>query len=184
MHGTTWRKLARGIDPRRAGPRKRHALSGVGLSAEVPGDLRHTVEHLVQDYIERHAAEHHKRPEYTASILRREVLAAWKGRDARSITSVEVLDLLDSVLDRRSKVMANRLASLLSHSFGGASIGESSRTRRSSSSIAQEGVKNHENAPCQTQRSKLLLSVEALPRWDRLHRVMNLLLLTGQRRVN
>jgi hypothetical protein len=40
-----------------------------------------------------------------------------RGRDARTITSVELVEVLDKVVDRGSKGMANRLASALSQLF-------------------------------------------------------------------
>jgi hypothetical protein len=50
-------------------------------------------------------------------ILARDVLPAWAGRDARSITPTDVLDVLDKIVERGAPVMANRCASLLGLMF-------------------------------------------------------------------
>jgi integrase len=45
------------------------------------------------------------------------VLPQWSDRDARTITSREVIELLDKIVDRGSPVMANRTANILSQMF-------------------------------------------------------------------
>jgi hypothetical protein len=40
------------------------------------------------------------------------VLPQWSDRDARTITSREVIELLDKIVDRGSPVMANRTANI------------------------------------------------------------------------
>jgi integrase len=175
-------KARQGIDPRRAGGRRRQARSPAGLSADVAGPLRHTVEHLVEDYLIRHAGEHHRRPEYARRILKKEVLTQWRGRDARTITPVEVLDLLDQVLDRGAKVMANRLASVLSQLFRWGihrRIVEDSPVKLF---YRPGGRERPRDRMLEDEEIRKLISIEPMPRWDRLHRTINLLLLTGQRR--
>ena len=46
-----------------------------------------------------------------------DVLPFWKGRDARTIKPREVVELLDGIVQRGSRVMANRVAGLLSQMF-------------------------------------------------------------------
>jgi hypothetical protein len=58
-----------------------------------------------------------RRPEYVERILNQDVLPEWKGRDARTITPREVVELLDCILARGSRVMANRTAALLGQLF-------------------------------------------------------------------
>lgn len=175
-------KARQGIDPRRARPRRRDMPSPVGASAAITGAARHTIEHLVSDYMERHAKPQHKRPEYVFDILERDVLPEWKGRDARTITPTEVIDLLDKVLDRGSKVMANRLASLLSQLFRWGihrRIVEDSPVKLL---YKPGGKEKPRERTLSDEEIRALLSVDPLPRWERLHRTINLLLLTGQRR--
>ena len=45
------------------------------------------------------------------------VLPIWKGRDARTIKPREVVELLDGIVQRGSRVMANRVAGVLSQMF-------------------------------------------------------------------
>ena len=50
-------------------------------------------------------------------VLNADVLPPWNDRDARTITSREVIELLDKIVDRGSPVMANRTANILSQMF-------------------------------------------------------------------
>lgn len=50
-------------------------------------------------------------------VLNADVLPEWSDRDARTITSREVIELLDKIVDRGSPVMANRTANILSQMF-------------------------------------------------------------------
>ena len=55
-------------------------------------------------------AQKRKRPEYVKRVLDVDVLPIWKGRDARTIKPREVVELLDGIVQRGSRVMANRAA--------------------------------------------------------------------------
>jgi hypothetical protein len=68
---------------------------------------------LISEFSERHLRKTRKRPEYAERILQRDVLAEWKGRDARTIEPYEVIELLDKIVDLGSRVMANRVAAIL-----------------------------------------------------------------------
>ncbi|EQD51560.1 phage integrase family protein, partial [mine drainage metagenome] len=107
-----------GIDPRRARPRRqeRPALLALPSATSNPDD-KHSVDFLVAEFIERYLRPTRKRPEWAEGILARDVLPAWKGRDARSIKPREVVDLLDGIVQRGSRIMANRTAALLSQLF-------------------------------------------------------------------
>ena len=50
-------------------------------------------------------------------MLRADVLPSWHWRDVRTITSREVIELLDKVVERGAPVMANNLAQMLGHMF-------------------------------------------------------------------
>jgi hypothetical protein len=50
-------------------------------------------------------------------MLRANVLPKWHWRDGRTITSREVIELLDKVVERGAPVMANNLAQMLGHMF-------------------------------------------------------------------
>jgi hypothetical protein len=50
-------------------------------------------------------------------MINADVLPQWSDRDARTITSREVIELLDKIVDRGSPVMANRTANILSQMF-------------------------------------------------------------------
>lgn len=103
------RELAsRGIDPAKARPRRNTKTAApVPLSA---ADAMHSVEYLVADFMERYVRAHYDQPEQVEGMLNRDVLPEWKGRDARTITPREVHHLLDKIVSRGSKVMANRVA--------------------------------------------------------------------------
>jgi hypothetical protein len=45
------------------------------------------------------------------------VLPAWAGRDSRTITPNEVIDLLDAIVERSARTVANKMARLLSLMF-------------------------------------------------------------------
>ena len=113
---TAREQASRGIDPRRAAPRRKAVRTALPLSAAPAGD-QHSIEFLASEFIERHVKERHKRPEYVQSLLARDVLPEWKGRDARTIKPREIIDLLDKVVARGSGVMANRTAGLLGQLF-------------------------------------------------------------------
>jgi integrase len=107
-----------GIDPRRARPKRRKRVSAPPPSAASPRqDDKHSVDFLISEFTERYLRPGRKRPEYAEAILKNKVLPEWKGRDARTITPGEVVDLLDKIVDRGRRVMANRTAALLSQLF-------------------------------------------------------------------
>jgi integrase len=84
----------------------------------VPSDP-HSIPFLAHEYYHRHVIKERrrKRPEYVKRILNADVLPEWHGRDARSITGREVIELLDKLVDRGSPVMANRVGQMLGQMF-------------------------------------------------------------------
>ncbi len=102
------RALADGIDPRRARASRRIATV-THDAAPAP----HTMGHLAEEFMERYVRPNRKRPEDAQWLLSRDILREWSDRDARSITPREVVDLLDSIVDRGAPVLANRTARIL-----------------------------------------------------------------------
>jgi integrase len=113
------RELAdQGIDPRRARARRRERPAPLPLwSAPSREADKHTVEFLVSEFTERYLRPTRKRPEYAEWLLSRDVLVEWRGRDARTITPGEVVELLDGIVERGAPILANRTAALLSQLF-------------------------------------------------------------------
>ncbi|HJS88544.1 MAG TPA: integrase arm-type DNA-binding domain-containing protein [Steroidobacteraceae bacterium] len=105
--------LDRGLDPRTA----RRARRPTALSEAAGRTGKHSIEFLAHEFLERHVRPNRRRPEYVERILARDVLPEWQGRDARTITPREVIELLDGIVARGSRVMANRTASLLAQMF-------------------------------------------------------------------
>lgn len=110
------RSIDDGIDPRRARPRRQVVKAPMTLSAAAAGE-EHAIETLAYEFLERHVRPSRKKPEYVEAILNRDVLPEWAGRDARTIKPREVIDLLDKIVGRGSRIMANRTAGILAQMF-------------------------------------------------------------------
>ncbi|MGH8229783.1 MAG: tyrosine-type recombinase/integrase [Steroidobacteraceae bacterium] len=170
--------LSKGIDPRRAAPRR-----------QPPGPLAmhatndHSIEFLVSEFITRYLRPHRKRPEYAEAILAKDVLPRWKGRDARTIEPTEVLELLDGIVERGSKVMANRTAALLAQLF---KFGIHRRIVRATpvQLLFRPGGKEkaRKRVLGDEELRAYLADSKACTRYERLSHVIAILLLTGQRR--
>jgi integrase len=65
------------------------------------------VEHVIADFIERHARQRRTGREIER-ILRREVEPYWKGRRIQDITKRDVIALVDAIEQRGAPIMANR----------------------------------------------------------------------------
>jgi integrase len=109
-------QLSKGIDPKRAAPRRRAVRTPQPLSCAAVG-AEHSIETLAHEFIERHIKANHRRPEYSEAILAKHVLPEWAGRDARTIRPREVIELLDKVVASGRRVMANKVAALLGQLF-------------------------------------------------------------------
>lgn len=177
------RSIDEGIDPRRARPRRREQQAPLPLSAAVRAGDKHSVEFLVSEFTHRYLRPQRKRPEWAEAILDRDVLPTWRGRDARSITPPEVLELLDGIVDRGAPVLANRTAALLSQLFR---FGIHRRIVTASPVQLLYRPGGKEKARERTLTDKELQTFLADPkdctRFERLAHVMLVLLLTGQRR--
>lgn len=170
-----------GIDPRRARPRRRQQREAPAPSG-APRD-KHSVDFLVSEFTERYLRPHRKRPEWAEAILERDVLPKWKGRDARTITPTEVLELLDGIVDRGAPVLANRTAALLSQLFR-FGIHRHIVTATPVQLLYRPGGKEkpRERVLTEAELKAYLADPRACTRYERLSRVVTLLLLTGQRR--
>jgi len=171
--------LDRGIDPRTARRGRRPAP----LSAAPVSGGKHSVEFLAHEFLEGHVKPNRRRPEYVESILARDVLPAWQGRDARTITPREVIELLDGIVARGSRVMANRVASLLAQMFKFGihrAIVENSPVML----LYRPGGKEKPRARAfsEEELQAFLHNLDDACRFQRLPHVLRLLLLTLQRR--
>jgi integrase len=107
--------LKRGIDPRNAGLAPTRTAPPAATST---GTLKpYSVEALVDEFMRLYITPNRKRPEEIRRMLHKDVLTVWKGRDARTITSRQVIELLDGIVARGRPVMANRMANLLEQLF-------------------------------------------------------------------
>jgi integrase len=175
---------SQGIDPRRAGPRRRARRSPLPLSAAPVGG-KHTIEFLAHEFMENHVKPNRERPAYVQQILNRDVLTAdaWKGRDARTIKPREVIELLDGIVARGSPVMANRTAAVIGQMFlygVHRAIVESNPVQL----LYDPGGKEQPRDRCLTddELKALLKDPKAATRFERLAHVIVILLLTAQRR--
>ena len=116
-----------------------------------------TVLELASEYIERYAKVHKKSWKEDQRILDADILPVWGKRKAFSITSREIVLLLDGIVDRGAKVAANRTLSLLSKMF---SIGVSRAilTQSPCAGIERPGGK-------ETERDRVLSDLEIKTLW-------------------
>lgn len=178
------RRIDDGIDPRRARPRRNPARTHAVLSSAVSSiDGGHTVDYLVSEFVERHLKATRKRPEYGEALLSRDVLPEWKGRDARTIKPREVIELLDKIVERGSPVAANRTAALLGQLFKFGIHRAIVETTPVQLLMRPGGKEKPKQRTLSDGELKALLT-EAVPpsRFRRLAHVLQILLLTGQRR--
>jgi integrase len=173
-----------GIDPRRARPKRRQMpvpLPGSAAIATKGG--RHTVDYLVSEFVERYLRPHRKDPGYAEALLAKNVLPEWRGRDARTISPPEVIELLDKITDRGSPVSANRTAALLGQLF---KFGIHRRivvtTPVQLLFLPGGKEKPRERVLTDVELKTFLKDPKNATRFDRLAHVITLLLLTGQRR--
>ena len=181
------RKLIdRGIDPRTAErPNRAHSLPASPSLTATPA-APHSVANLAHEYLERHVRRQRKRPEYVERFLDKDVLPDWGGRDARTITPREVVELLDGIAER-APTMANRGAGILSQMFRYGvhrAIVDASPVQLLYRPGGKE--KPRERALSEAELGAFLANLEGavLDRHDarRVAPVLRLLLLTGQRR--
>jgi len=106
---------AKGINPKNARPQRRRVAAAVVVAPNASSP--HSIESVAADFMSRFVTPHRKRPEYVQRIIDTDILKVWRGRDARTIRPVEVINLLDGIADRGSPTMANRTAAILTQLF-------------------------------------------------------------------
>jgi integrase len=186
--------IDRGIDPRTGERRSQRQTARTSqILKEGTVDKGHTIEYLVQEYLNRHVQRHRKQPKYVERFLKAEVLtaSAWASRDVRTITPREVIELLDTIVDRGAPTMANRGAGILSQMFRFGvhrAIVPSSPVQLLYRPGGKE--KPRERVLRDDEISFLLRHIDGLMRFNtddpgrspRLAHALRILLLTGQRR--
>ena len=178
--------LEDGIDPRRAErPTAKRRLAPVPADGNASPSNRHSIENLADEFMRLHinGAQKRKRPEYVKRVLDVEVLPSWKGRDARSIKPREVVELLDGIVQRGSRVMANRVAGLLSQMFRFGvhrDLVEASPVQLLYRPGGKERPKDRTLADGELKA--LLANLDDLLRAPRMACAIRILVLTGQRR--
>jgi integrase len=173
--------IERGIDPRTARAPRRPAPS-VSLTAGRPSSPN-SIEFLAHEFLERHVKPNRRHPAYVQRVLEHDVLPEWKGRDARTITPREVVELLDKIVARGSRVMANRTAGLLGQLFKFGihrAIVDDSPVKLLYRPGGRE--KPRERAFSDEELKAFLGNLDDACRFQKLPHVLRLLLLTLQRR--
>lgn len=174
-------RLDQGIDPRRARSAGRIAPSPAPTSSLANGP--HSIEFLAEEFLERFVRPNRRRPEDVERMLAKDVLSVWARRDARTITPREVIELLDGIVARGSKVMANRVASMLGQLFKFGihrSIVEASPVQL----LFRPGGKEKSRARAFSgdELKAFVMHVSEACKARHMSRVLMVLLLTGQRR--
>jgi hypothetical protein len=77
----------------------------------------HSFKLLAREFYRLYILPNRQDPAYVRRVLTAEILPVWKDRDARTIKPREVIKLLDNVVARGARVMANRIASIMSQMF-------------------------------------------------------------------
>lgn len=176
--------IGNGIDPRHAQPRA-HPVTSTRqppVTVASPG-AKHSLDFLVSEFLERHVRSNRKQPEYVEAILKRDVLSKWAGRDARTIKPREVIELLDGIVERGSRVMANRVAGLLGQLFR-FGIHRAIVDDTPVKLLMRPGGKERPRSRVLSDDELRIFLADptAGTRFPRLAHVMLILLLTGQRR--
>ena len=173
--------IERGIDPRAARAPRRPPPS-IPLAAGRPSNPN-SIEFLAHEFLERHVKPNRRRPAYVQRVLEHDVLPEWKGRDARTISPREVVELLDKIVARGSRVMANRTAGLLGQLFKFGihrAIVDDSPVKLLYRPGGRE--KPRERAFSDEELKAFLVNLDDACRFQKLPHVLRLLLLTLQRR--
>lgn len=115
--------LTQGIDPRKAGLARKARARTVAppsqtTAAAAPTDP-HSIEALCNHFMQRFIRPNRKHPDEVQRVLNKEILRpeTWAGRDVRTIKPKDVIELLDGIVDRGSRVQANRVAATITQLF-------------------------------------------------------------------
>jgi integrase len=173
--------LERGIDPRTARAPRRPSPC-IPLATGLPWNPN-SIEFLAHEFLERHVKPNRRHPGYVQRVLEHDILPEWQGRDARTITPREVVELLDKIVARGSRVMANRTAGLLGQLFKFGihrAIVDDSPVKLLYRPGGRE--KPRERAFSDAELKAFLGNLDDACRFQKLPHVLRLLLLTLQRR--
>ena len=173
--------LERGIDPRTARAPRRPTPC-ISIATGLQWSLN-SIEFLAHEFLERHVKPNRRHPAYVQRVLEHDVLPEWQGRDARTITPREVVELLDKIVARGSRVMANRTAGLLGQLFKFGihrAIVDDSPVKLLYRPGGKE--KPRERAFSEAELKAFLGNLDDACRFQKLPHVLRLLLLTLQRR--
>jgi integrase len=148
-----------------------------------PADDKHSVHFLAYEYIEGYVRSNREDPGYAVRVLEKDVLTEWEGRDARTITAREVVELLDKIVARGSPVMANRTADILGQMFKYGvhrSILDDSPVKLLFKPGGKE--KSRKRVLSQTELTAFVTKLDEACRSEQKRHVLMVLLLTLQRR--
>lgn len=108
LHAQARAKLERGIDPGAESLNRKRAAASAA-----------TVQELVDQYMEKHAKPRKRSWREDERILHKEVLrdAGWGKRKAKDITRRDVIELLDSIVERGAPIAANRTFGVIRKMF-------------------------------------------------------------------
>ncbi len=112
-HADLVKRLNRGEDIRVTSP---PGACAAGAAAE-PAAASLTVADLAEEFAKRYLRLERKNPREAELVIQANIVRYWRKRPAKSITRRDGVLLLDRVVDRGKKVMANRVAALLSQMF-------------------------------------------------------------------
>jgi len=121
--GAAFQALARGEDPgaakqeAKAAARQDPAIAEAVAQKETQERKRGVIENVIEDFIKRHLEAKHRAPRYIAEtrrLFKLHVLPRWLGRELRTITRRDVIELLDEIADRGTPIAANRTRAAIS----------------------------------------------------------------------
>ena len=121
--GAAFQALARGEDPAAAkqeaktAARQDPAIAEAAAEKEAQERKRGAIENVIEDFIKRHLEAKHRAPRYIAEtrrLFKLHVLPRWRGRELRTITRRDVIELLDEIADRGTPIAANRTRAAIS----------------------------------------------------------------------
>jgi integrase len=164
--------VARGLDPGKA--------KAEANKAPAPEQEQDTVRKIAKQFIERYAKPKNRSWKEQERTLHNHIVSRWGNRDIASITRREVLELLDSLMDRNMPIAANRVLATGRKMWNWAGEREIIPTN------PFQGVK----APGkEIERERVLADEELVRAWSAADEIggvaggfVKMLILTGQRR--
>lgn len=144
-----------------------------------------TVENLVDDFLKRKIARDRKRPEYARYLLKENVATAIGTRKVKDVTTREIVDALEKIVDRGAPVLANRTASICKQMFGFA-VQKGLRSDNPCAVITRSSVGGREQPRTQYLTYERLWAlwqaIEGSSIADAFKIAVKILVVTGQRR--